>query len=140
MLTERSVSGFFYKRTTKMDREGFAKVSRWCRESIVFFSGETFNVIQLSYYGCYIMRGRCRKSMIVTYCFCQRCAKLPRELRESRGWDLKRGALSFSQLPHFHTYSLSLSFTLSLSLLLSLSQSVTISLCHSLAVSLSLSS
>ena len=61
--------------------------------------------------------------------FCKSFAKVPRELRESWGWDLKGGALSFSQLPHFHTCSLSLS------LLLSLSQSFT-SLCHSLSVSL----
>ena len=63
--------------------------------------------------------------------FCESFAKVQRELRESWGWDLKGGALSFSQLPHFHTYSL----PLSLSLLLSLSQSFT-SLCHSLSVSL----
>ena len=64
--------------------------------------------------------------------FCESFAKVARELRESWGWDLKGGALSFSQLPHFHTYSLSLCH----SLLLSLSQCFT-SLCHSLSQSFS---
>ena len=61
--------------------------------------------------------------------FCESFSKVPRELRESWGWDLKGGALSLNYL----TFILTLS--LSLSLLLSLSQSFT-SLCHSLSVSL----
>ena len=51
-LTKRSMQGNLYKRTTIMDREGFAKVSRWCLE--IFFSRK-FNITQLLYYGCHHM-------------------------------------------------------------------------------------
>ena len=65
--------------------------------------------------------------------FCESFAKVPRELRESQGWDLKGGALSSL---NYLTFILTLSLSLSLSLLLS--QSFT-SLCHSLSLSLSYS-
>ena len=68
---------------------------------------------------------------------CESFAKVPCELRESRGWDLKGGALSFSQLPHFHTYSLPLSLSHSHSLNVS-PHSVTLSQCLSSSLSLSL--
>ena len=77
--------------------------------------------------------------------FCESFAKVLRELRESWGLDLKGGALSFSQLPHVHTYFLSLFLPLSLSLTLTLSichltlsLSLSLSLPHSLSLSLSL--
>ena len=111
-----------------MDREGFAKVSRLCRERFLF--SRKFNVTQLLDYGCH-HTWRMPEIQDCNVTFWESFAKVPRELRESWGWDLKGGALSFSQLPHFHTYSL----PLSLSLLLSRSQSFT-SLCHSLSVSL----
>ena len=115
-----------------MDRAGFAKVSRWCRESNCFFSRK-FNVNPASvYYGCHLAWWM-PELQDCNVTFCESFAKVPRELLESWGWDLKGGALSFSQLPHLHTDSLPPS--LSLSLLLSLSQSFT-SLCHSLSVSL----
>ena len=74
--------------------------------------------------------------------FCESFAKVPRELPESWGWDFKGGALSFSQLPDFHTYSLplSLSLTLTLSIFhLTLSLSLSLSFPHSPCLSLSLS-
>ena len=111
-----------------MDREGFAKISRWCRESI--FSRKV-NVTQLLYHGCH-HTWRMPEIHDCNVTFCESFAKVPCELRESWGWDLKGGALSFSQLPHFHTSSLPLSLS---SLLLSLSQSFT-SPCHSVSVSL----
>ena len=115
-----------------MDREGFAKVSRWCRERI-FFSRK-FNVTQLLYYGCH-HTWRMPEIQDGNLTFCESFAKVSRELRESWGWDLKGGALSFSQLPHFHTYSLplSLSLLLSHSCCLSVSVSLSPSLSFSLA-------
>ena len=122
-----------------MDREGFAKVSRWCRESI-FFSRK-FIVTQLLYYGCH-HTWRMPEIQDCNVTLCESFAKVPRELRESWGWDLKGGALSFSQLPHFHTYSLplSLSLTLTLSIFhLTLPLSLSLSLPHSTSLSLTLS-
>ena len=121
-----------------MDREGFAKFSRWCRERI-FFSRK-FNVTQLLNYGCH-QTWRIPEIQDCNVTFCKSFAKVPRELRESWGWDLKGGELSFSQLPHFHTYSLPLSLSLSYSHSLNLSpHSVTLSqsLSSSLPLSLSL--
>ena len=135
--TERSVSGNLYIRTTIMDREGFAKVSRWCRESNCF--SRKFNITQLLYYGCH-HTWRMLEIQECNVTFCDSFAKAPRELRESRGWDLKGGALSFSQLLHFHTYSLSLSHSHSLSLsphFVTLSQSLSSSLPRSPSLSLS---
>ena len=136
-----------------MAREGFAKVSRWCRERN-FFSRK-FNVTQLLYYGCH-HSWRMPQIQDCNVTLCESFAKVPRELRESWGWDLKGGALSFSQLPHFHTYSLpfslsyshslnlsphsvTLSQSLSSSLPLSLSHSLTLAVCLSLSLSISLS-
>ena len=123
-----------------MAREGFAKVSQWCRERI-FFSRK-FNVTQLLYYGCH-HTWRMQQIQDCNVIFCESFAKVPRELRESWGWDLKGGALSFSQLPHFHTYSLPFSLSYSHSLNLSphsvtLSQSLSSSLPLSLSLTLSL--
>ena len=135
-----------------MDREGFAKVSRWCRENVFFFSRK-FNAIQLLYYGCH-HTWRMPEIQDCNVTFCESFAKVPRELLECWGWDLKGGALSFSQLPHFHTYSLPLSLslpyshslnlsphsvTLSQSLSCSLPLSLTLSLLLSVCLSLSLS-
>ena len=132
-----------------MAREGFAKVSRWCRERN-FFSRK-FNVTQLLYYGCH-HTWRMPQIQDCNVTFCESFAKVPRELRESWGWDLKGGALSLSlyYLTFILTLSLSLSLTLafsifhlilSLSLSLSLphSPSLSLSLCLSLSLSLSLS-
>ena len=110
------------------------------RESI-FFSRK-FNVTQLLYYGCH-HRWRMPEIQDCNVTFCESFAKVPRELRESWGWDLKGGARSFSRLPHFHTCSLSLSLSYSHSLNLSphfvnLSQSLSSSLPLSLSLSLSL--
>ena len=77
--------------------------------------------------------------------FCESFAKVPRELRESRGSDLQVGALSFSQLPHVHScslrsLSLSLTLTLTLSIFhLTLSLSLSLSVPNSLSLCLSLS-
>ena len=122
-----------------MARYGFAKVSRWCR----FFFSRKFNVTQLLYYGCH-HTWRMPQIQDCNVTFCEIFAKVPRELRESWGWDLKGGALSFSQIPHFHTYSLPFSLSYSHSLNLSphsvtLSQSLSSSLPLSLSLSLSLS-
>ena len=105
----------------------------------IFFSRK-FNVTQLLYYGCH-HTWRMPEIQDCNVTFCESFAKVPRELRESWGWDLKGGALSFSQLPHFHTYSLplSLSLTLTLSIFhLTLSLSLSLSLLHSPSLSLSL--
>ena len=52
-LTERSVCKEIYRKmTTEMDREGFAKVSQWCRQSKLFFL-ESFDVTQLPHHGCH---------------------------------------------------------------------------------------
>ena len=124
-----------------MDREGFAKVSRWCRESN--FLSRKFTVAQLLYYGCH-HTWRVPEIQGCNVTFCESFANVPRALRKSCGWDLKGGALSFSQLPHFHTLSLSLSISLSLTLTLSIfhltpSLSPSLSLSHSPSLSLSLS-
>ena len=126
-----------------MDREGFAKVSRWCRESMFFL--RKFTVTQLLYYG-FHHTWRMPEIQDCSVTLCESFAKVPRELRETGGWDLKGGALSFSQLPHFYTYSLPLSLSLSLSYSHSLnlsSHSVTLSLSlsrpHSPSLSLTLS-
>ena len=141
-----------------MDREGFAKVSGWCRESI-FFSRK-FNVTQLLHYGCH-HPWRMSEIQDCNVTFCESFAKVPRELRESRGWDLKGGALSslnyitfiltlspslslpyshFLNLsPHSVTLSQSLSSSLpfSLAFCLSLSDSLTLAVCLSVSLSLS---
>ena len=131
------------QRITIMDREGLVKVSRWCRESICF--SRKFSVTQLLYYGCH-HTWRMPEIQDCNVTFCESFARVPRELCESWVWDLKGGALSFSQSPHFHTYSLSLSlsrsFTLTLSIIhltLSLSLSVSLSVSLFLTPSLSLS-
>ena len=137
-----------------MAREGFAKVSRWCRERI-FFSRK-FNVTQLLYYGCH-HTWRMPQIQDCNVTFCENFAKVPRELRESWGWDLKGGALSLNYLtfilslspflslsyshslnlsPHSVTPSQSLSSSLPLSL--SLCHSLTLAVCLSLSLSLSL--
>ena len=105
-----------------------ATVPRTFRDRI--FTSRKFSVTQLLYYGCH-HTWRMPEIQDCNVTFCESFARVPRELCKSWVWDLKRGALSFSQLPHFHTYSLSLSRAL----LLSLSQSFT-SLCHSPSVSL----
>ena len=97
----------------------------------IFFSRK-FNVTQLLYYGCH-HTWRMPEIQDCNGAFCESFAKVPRELRESWGWDLKGGALSFSQLPHFHTYSLPLSLSLSYSHSLNVSP-------HSVTLSVSLSS
>ena len=109
-----------------MDREGFAKVSRWCRESNVF--SRKFNVTQLLYYGCH-HKWRMSEIQDCIVTFCESFAKVLRELRESLGWDLKGGALSsLNYLTFILTLSLSLSYSHSLNL--------STSLCHSLSVCL----
>ena len=122
-----------------MDREGFAKVSRWCCESI-FFSRK-FNVTQLLYYGCH-HTWRMSEIQDCNVTFCESFAKVPRKLRESRGWDLKGGALSsLNYLTSILTLSLSLSYSHSLNLSpysVTLSQSLSSSLPFSLALCLSL--
>ena len=74
--------------------------------------------------------------------FCESFAKVPRELRESQGWDLKGGALSsLNYLTFILTLSLSLSYSHSLNLSpdsVTLSQSLSSSLPFSLALCLSL--
>ena len=119
------------------------------------FLSRKFNVTQLLYYGCHHM-WRMPQIHDCNVTFGESFAKVPRELRESWGWDLKGGALSFSQLPHFHTYSLpfslsyshslnlsphsvTLSQSLSSSIPLSLSHSLTLAVCLSLSLSISLS-
>ena len=116
-----------------------------------------FSVTPLLYYGCH-HTWRMPQIQDCKVTFCESFAKVPRELRESWGWDLKGGALSFSQLPHFHTYSLpfslsyshslnlsphsvtlSQSLSSSLPLSLSLSHSLTLAVCLSLSLSISLS-
>ena len=99
-----------------------------------FLFSRKFNVTQLLYYGCH-HTWRMPEIQDCNITFCQSFEKVPRELSESWGWDLKGGALSFSQLPHFHTYSL----PLSLSLFLSRSHSLNLSP-HSVTLSQSLSS
>ena len=100
-----------------------------------YFCSRKFNVTQLLYYGCH-HTWPMPEIQDCNVTFCESFAKVPRELRECWGWDLKGGALSFSQLPHFHTYSLPLSLSLSLSLSLAL----TLSIFHlTLSLSLSLS-
>ena len=79
-----------------------------------YFFSRKFNVNQLPYYGCH-HTWRMPEIQDCNVTFCESVAKVPRELLECWDWDLKGGALSFSQLPHFHTYSLSLSLSLSLS-------------------------
>ena len=118
-------------------RESFAMVRR---KEILFL--RKFNVTQLLYYGCH-HTWRMPQIQDCNATFCESFAKVPRELRESWGWDLKGGALSFSQLPHFHTYSLPFSLSLSLTLTLSifyltLSLSLSLSRPHSPSLSLSL--
>ena len=105
-----------------------------------FFSRK-FNVTQLLYCGCH-HTWRMPQIQDCNVTCCESFAKVPRELRESWGWDLKGGALSFSQLPHFHTYSLPFSLSYSHSLNLSphsvtLSQSLSSSLPLSLSLTLS---
>ena len=74
--------------------------------------------------------------------FCESFAKVPCELRESRGWDLKGGALSsLNYLTFILTLSLSLSYSHPLNLSphsVTLSQSLSSSLPFSLALCLSL--
>ena len=104
--------------------------------------------VQPSFYAmAAIMRGGCRKSRIVNVTFCESFAKVSRELRKSGGWDLNGRALSSSQVPHFHTYSLPLKLSdshslnrspHSVTLPQSLSLSLSLSLSHSLSLSLSL--
>ena len=110
-----------------------------------YFFSRKFNVTQLNSIlrlPSYVWRMPEIQDCNVTVC--ESFAKVPRGLRKSWGWDLKGGALSFSRLPHFHTYSLTLSIfhlTLSLSLSLSLphylSLSLTLAVCLSLSLSLS---
>ena len=105
------------------------------------FLSRKFNVTQLLYYGCHHM-WRMPQIHDCNVTFGESFAKVPRELRESWGWDLKGGARSFSQLPHFHTYSLPFSLSYSHSLNLSphsvtLSQSLSSSIPLSLSLSLS---
>ena len=117
-----------------MDREGFAKVSRWCRERICF--SRKFDVTQLLYYGCH-HTWRMSEIQDCKVTFCESFAKVPRELRESRGWDLKGGALSSLNYLTSLSYllSLSLSLTLTLSIFhLTLSLSLSLSLPHSLSL------
>ena len=122
-----------------MDREGFAKVSRWCRESI--FSSRKLNVTQLLYYGCH-QKWRMSEIQDCNVTFCESFAKVPRELRESRVWDLKGGALSrLNYLTFILALSLSLSYSHSLNLSphsVTLSQSLSSSLLFCLALCLSL--
>ena len=113
-----------------------------------YFFLRMFNVTQLLYHGCHHTWWM-PEIQDCNVTFCESFAKVPRELRESWGWDLKGGALSCSQLPHFHTYSLSLSLSLSYSHSLNLSpHSVTLSqslslphspLSHSLTLAVCLS-
>ena len=118
-----------------MDREGFARVSRWCRESL-FFSRK-FNVTQLIYYG-YHDTWRMSEIQDCNVTFCESFAKVPRELRESRGWDLKGGALSsLNYLTFILTLSLSLSYSHSLNLSPHSVISLSLSLPHSLSLWLS---
>ena len=122
-----------------MDREGFAKVSRWCRESN-FFSRK-FNVTQLLYYGCH-HTWRMSEIQDCNVTFCESFAKVPRELRKSRGCDLKggrEGHFLLSTTSPSYTHSLSLS-TLTLSIFhLTLSFSVSLFLTLFLSGSLSVS-
>ena len=96
-----------------------------------FFSRK-FNVTQLIYYGCHHTL-RMSEIQDCNVTFCESFAKVPRELRESWGWDLKGGALSSLN------YLTSLSYLLSLSLSLSHSHSLNLSP-HSVPLSPSLSS
>ena len=103
----------------------------------IFFSPK-FNVTQLLYYGLH-HTWRMPEIQDCNVTFCESFAKVPRELRESWGWDLEGGAHSFSQLPHFHTYSLPLSLSLTLTLSnfhLTLSLSLSLCLPHSPPLSL----
>ena len=99
-----------------MDREGLAKVSRWCRESEMF-SRERFNGTQLPYFGCH-HTWPMPEIQDCNVTFCESFAKVPRELRERRGWDLKGRAffLSATLLSCLLSPSLCLSLSLSLSL------------------------
>ena len=109
-----------------------------------FFSRK-FKVAQLLCYGCHHTWRMLEIQDCHVTC-CESFAKVPRELRESRGWDLRGGALAFSQLPHFHAYcfprSLSHSHSLNLSphsvtLSQSLSSSLPLTLPHCLSLFLS---
>ena len=118
-------------------RESFAMVPR--KES---FFARKFNVTRLLYYGCNHTR-RMSEIQDCNVTFCESFAKVPRELRESRGWDLKGGALSSLNYLTSLSYLLSLSLSYSHSLNLSphsvpLSQSLSSSLPFSLALCLSL--
>ena len=126
-----------------MDREGLAKVSRWCLESI-FFS-QKFNATQLLYYCCH-HTWRMPEIQDCSVTFCESFAKVPRELRESWGWDLKgEHSHSLNLSPHSVTLSQSLSSSLPLplplspSLSLSRFHSLTLAVCLSLYLSFSLS-
>ena len=117
------------ERASRKFRHGATKVICFSRK---------FHVTQPLYYGCH-HTWRMPEIQHCNVIFCESFAKVPRELRESGGWDLKGGALSFSQLPHLLSLPLSLSLSLSYSYSLNLSpHSVTLSVSLFLTPSLSL--
>ena len=107
-----------------------------------YFFSRKLNVTQLLYYGCH-HTWRMSEIQDCNVFFCESFAKVPRELRESRGWDLKRGALSsLNYLTFILTLSLSLSCSHSLNLSphsVTLSQSLSLFLTPFLSGSLSVS-
>ena len=86
--TERSVQGNLYERTTKlMDRDGFAKVSRWYR-SICYLAKVWRNTAKP--YHCWhhhYVADAVNPALQLD--LCESFVNVPRELRKSWGWDSK---------------------------------------------------
>ena len=101
-------------------REGFAKVSQWYRKNR--FSRQRFGVTQLPRYGCHHHTWP-MPDLEIQDCnitFCESFAKVPHELSESRGWDLKGRARSHSLFLNYLTFILTVSLSLFLILTLSI--------------------
>ena len=105
-----------------MDREGFAKVSRWHLASM-FLLSKVFAYLIYQYSGWHHHTWPMPEGQDGNVRFCESFAKVPHESGESRGLDLKGRALS---------HSLSLTPSLCLCLLVSLSLSLSLFLFLSL--------